>query len=128
MNESDPGCGLSPLTILAQLGWTEECALAFPNYISPYEPGRVTCRQKTSWKVITGGGCGIAGISETMRRLCRFPAVGYFVVLHNQPGVNDCGHPPANDRVHARSFGKGRYCPGDRGKHRYGFHCHRRRS
>jgi ribosome biogenesis GTPase len=35
--------------------------------------------------------------------------VGDFVVLHNQPGVNDCGHPPAKDRVHARSFGKGRF-------------------
>ena len=88
MNDSSIGCGLSPLPALFQLGWTEECAQAFVNYDGHYVPGRVTCRQKTSWEVITGIGCSMAGISGALRRLSRFPAVGDFVVLHNQPGAS----------------------------------------
>lgn len=88
MNDLSPGHGLSPLPTLIHLGWTEECAQAFANYDGHYIAGRVTCRQKTSWEVITGVGCGMAGISGALRRLSRLPAVGDFVVLHNQPGAS----------------------------------------
>ena len=77
-----------PLPTLIQRGWTEEYAQAFANYDGHYVPGRVTCRQKASWEVIYEGGCGIGGISGALRRLSRFPAVGEFVVLNNQPGAS----------------------------------------
>ena len=87
MNDSASGCEqLHPHT-LQQLGWTEENAQAFFKYSGPYVPGRVACRQKTVWEVFIDGGSVMAGISGAMRRLGRFPAVGDFVVLHDQPGT-----------------------------------------
>jgi ribosome biogenesis GTPase len=40
---------------------------------------------KTVWEVFTENGSVMAGICGALRRLGRFPAVGDFVVLHNQP-------------------------------------------
>lgn len=85
MNQSIPGCGLPHPCTLEQLGWTEEHKEAFRKYSGRYVPGRVACRQKTTWEVFTGGGTVVAGISGALRKLGRFPAVGDFVVLLHQP-------------------------------------------
>jgi ribosome biogenesis GTPase len=85
MNRSDSGCGEPHPCTLAQLGWTEEHTKAFSKYTGPYVPGRVTCRQKTVWDVVTGSGSVSAGISGALRKLGRYPAVGDFVVLLIQP-------------------------------------------
>jgi ribosome biogenesis GTPase / thiamine phosphate phosphatase len=85
MNTSDSGCGGSHSCTLKQLGWTEEHAQAFSKYSGPYVPGRVACRQKTVWEVVTGSGSMTAGISGALRKLGRFPAVGDFIVLLRQP-------------------------------------------
>jgi ribosome biogenesis GTPase len=70
---------------MKQLGWTEEHAKTFSKYTGPYVPGRVACRQKTVWEVLTGRGSITAGISGAQKKLGRFPAVGDFVVLLCQP-------------------------------------------
>jgi len=85
MNQSIPGCGLAHPCTLEQLGWTEEHKEAFRHYTGPYVPGRVACRQKTVWEVVTECGPVTTGISGALRNLGRFPAVGDFVVLHHQP-------------------------------------------
>jgi ribosome biogenesis GTPase len=70
---------------LDRLGWTAEHADAFAKYSGPYIAGRVACRQKTSWDVLTDNGMVTTGISGALRKLGRFPAVGDFVVLLSQP-------------------------------------------
>ncbi|MDD1683340.1 MAG: ribosome small subunit-dependent GTPase A [Methanoregula sp.] len=85
MNTSDSGCGEQHPCTLKQLGWTEEHAQAFSKYTGPYVPGRVACRQKTVWEVVTDGGSVTAGISGVLKKLGRFPAVGDFIVLLRQP-------------------------------------------
>ena len=85
MNRSDSGCGEPHPCTLKQLGWTEELAQAFSKYTGPYVPGRVACRQKTVWEVITDGGSVAAGITGALKKLRRFPAVGDFIVLLRQP-------------------------------------------
>jgi ribosome biogenesis GTPase len=85
MNNPSSGCAPEHPVTLEQLGWTEEHKEAFSKYTGPYIPGRVACRQKTAWDVLTGGGSVVAGISGAMKKLGRFPAVGDFVVLLHQP-------------------------------------------
>jgi ribosome biogenesis GTPase / thiamine phosphate phosphatase len=85
MNHTIPGCTTVPPVTLKQLGWTDEHDEAFRKYTGPYVPGRVTCRQKTAWEVVTGSGTVMAGISGALRKLDRYPAVGDFVVLLHQP-------------------------------------------
>lgn len=70
---------------LEGLGWTAEHAAAFSPYAGPYTAGRVSCRQKTAWEVLTGDGPVITGITGALRNLGRFPVVGDFVVLLRQP-------------------------------------------
>jgi len=71
---------------MQQIGWTKEHADAFSKYTGPYMAGRVACRQKTVWDVLTGEGPVTTGISGALKKLGRFPAVGDFVVLHSHPG------------------------------------------
>jgi len=85
MNASPSGCGDPHPSSLHDLGWTEEQEQAFSKYDGPYIPGRVACRQKTAWEVLTGDGPVTAGISGALKRLARFPAVGDFVVVLCQP-------------------------------------------
>jgi ribosome biogenesis GTPase len=85
MNTSASECGQPQTYTLKQLGWTEEFTQAFSKYSGPYEPGRVACRQKTTWEVFINGGSVTAGISGALRKLGRFPAVGDFIVLLHQP-------------------------------------------
>ncbi len=85
MNQSTSRCGQHPSCTLEDLGWTEEHERAFSRYTGPYVPGRVACRQKTVWDVLTDGGAVTAGISGALRKLGRFPAVGDFVVLLDRP-------------------------------------------
>jgi ribosome biogenesis GTPase len=87
MNKSDSGCGEAHSYTLKQLGWTEEHTQAFQKYTGPYVPGRVACRQKTVWDVFIDGGSVTAGISGSLKKLGRFPAVGDFIVLLHQPGA-----------------------------------------
>ena len=85
MNDSAPQCeGVPPLP-LERLGWTDDLTEAFAKYSGPYIPGRVACRQKTAWDVLTGNGPVMAGISGALRKSGRFPAVGDFVVLLHRP-------------------------------------------
>jgi ribosome biogenesis GTPase len=85
MNTSSSGCEEPHSYTIKQLGWTEENTQAFSKYSGPYVPGRVACRQKTVWDVFIDGGSVMAGISGSLRKLGRFPAVGDFVVLLHQP-------------------------------------------
>ncbi len=85
MNPASPGCTPVHSYTLTQLGWTDEHAAAFAQYSGPYVAGRVACRQKTVWDVLTGEGMVTTGISGALRKLGRFPAVGDFVVLLSQP-------------------------------------------
>ncbi|MCM2466880.1 ribosome small subunit-dependent GTPase A [Methanoculleus oceani] len=85
MSQSTSRCGHQQPCTLEDLGWTEEHDAAFSKYTGPYLPGRVACRQKTVWDVLISGGSVTAGISGTLRKLGRFPAVGDFVVLLDQP-------------------------------------------
>ena len=85
MNDQYPGCGQPHSLTLQQLGWTDELEDAYVRYDGPYRPGRVTCRQKTVWEVLTEEGQVTAGISGAMRKLGRYPAVGDFVVLLVRP-------------------------------------------
>src|SRR5665647_1920708 len=85
MNKSSSGCEGPHSNTLTQLGWTEDYTQAFSKYSGPYVPGRVACRQKSVWDVFIDGGSVSAGISGSLRKLGRFPAVGDFVVLLHQP-------------------------------------------
>ncbi|MDD4255172.1 MAG: ribosome small subunit-dependent GTPase A [Methanofollis sp.] len=85
MKQSTSRCGEQHSHTLEDLGWTEEHNAAFSKYAGPYVPGRVACRQKTVWDVLVDGGSITAGISGALRKLGRFPAVGDFVVLLDQP-------------------------------------------
>lgn len=78
-------CGEEHPYTLNDLGWTDEHEQAFAKYTGPYLAGRVACRQKTVWDVLVDGGSVTAGISGALRKLGRFPAVGDFVVLLDQP-------------------------------------------
>jgi len=85
MNQSTSRCGEQHSHTLEELGWTEEHEAAFSKYAGPYVPGRVACRQKTVWDVLLDGGSVTAGVSGALRKLGRFPAVGDFVVVLDQP-------------------------------------------
>jgi ribosome biogenesis GTPase len=85
MNPASSGCTPVHPCTLTKLGWTDEHAQAFEKYTGPYIAGRVACRQKTVWDVLTGEGMVTTGISGALRKLGRFPAVGDFVVLLHQP-------------------------------------------
>lgn len=85
MDHASSGCTTTHPSTLHQLGWTEEHQEAFQKYSGPYVPGRVACRQKTVWDILTEGGSVTAGISGALRKLGSFPAVGDFVVLLHQP-------------------------------------------
>ncbi len=85
MSQSTSRCGQQHPYALEELGWTEEHDAAFSKYTGPYVPGRVACRQKTVWDVLVDGGSVTAGISGALRKLGRFPAVGDFVALLDQP-------------------------------------------
>ena len=85
MSQPSFRCGEEHPYTLEDLGWAEEHERAFSKYTGPYFPGRVVCRQKTVWDVLVDSGSVTAGISGALRRLGRFPAVGDFVVLLDQP-------------------------------------------
>jgi ribosome biogenesis GTPase len=70
---------------LQQLGWTKELSDIFSKYSGPYKAGRVSCRQKTVWEVLTEEGPVATGISGALKKTGRYPAVGDFVVLHSPP-------------------------------------------
>ncbi len=81
--DSDPR-GTSPPRALEALGWDETFASAFDRYRGPYLPGRVSCRQRTVFDVITADGSVSAHASGALQRAGRLPAVGDFVVLLRQ--------------------------------------------
>ncbi|HUW86619.1 MAG TPA: ribosome small subunit-dependent GTPase A [Methanoregula sp.] len=85
MTYSSPACRQSLSVSLPSLGWDDDFASAFAKYPKHYIPGRVACRQRTVYDVFIEGGSVMAGISGSLRRLGRFPAVGDFVVLLHQP-------------------------------------------
>ena len=85
MSNSPQNCGQHLPVSLETLGWDDESASAFSKYTGPYIPGRVACRQRTVYDVFIEGGSVLAGISGSLRKLGRFPAVGDFVVLLHQP-------------------------------------------
>jgi ribosome biogenesis GTPase len=87
MTDPSSGCTRPHPRTLDQLGWTGEHAEAFAKYPGHYTAGRVSCRQKTVWEVLTEQGPVTAGISGALRNPGRFPAVGDFVVLLSQPGT-----------------------------------------
>ncbi len=82
--DPDP-CGTTPPVALESLGWDETFASAFDRYRGPYLPGRVSCRQRTVFDVITADGTVSARASGALQRTGRLPVVGDFVVLFNQP-------------------------------------------
>ncbi len=67
------------------MGWDGVLADAFSRYTGPYIPGRVACRQKTTYDVFLDHGFIQAGITGALRRAGKVPAVGDFVVLLHQP-------------------------------------------
>ncbi|PKL64719.1 MAG: ribosome small subunit-dependent GTPase A [Methanomicrobiales archaeon HGW-Methanomicrobiales-3] len=81
MERNDTGCGTLHPPTLHQLGWTEDHAAAFAQYPDHYKPGRVSCRQKTVWEVLTDAGALTATVSGALKRSGQYPAVGDFVVL-----------------------------------------------
>ncbi len=85
MNPESSGCTPAHPCTIQELGWSAGHAEAYRKYSGPYVPGRVACRQKTVWDVLTEDGPVTAGISGALRKLGRFPAVGDFVVLLRQP-------------------------------------------
>lgn len=85
MTPAIAGCTPSHPLSLHQLGWTQEHTDAFSRYTGPFRAGRVACRQRTVWEVLTEEGPVTTGISGAMKKLGRFPAVGDFVVLHSPP-------------------------------------------
>lgn len=82
--DRDP-CGATPPRPLESLGWDETLAAAFDRYRGPYLPGRVSCRQRTVFDVITADGSVSAHASGALHRTGRLPVVGDFVVLLRQP-------------------------------------------
>jgi len=78
-------CGPNDTLSLEALGWNSDLASAFIPYSGRYLPGRVACRQRTHYEILTEGGAFTAGISGALRRTGRMPAVGDFVVLLHQP-------------------------------------------
>jgi ribosome biogenesis GTPase len=85
MTPSSLGCMPSRPFSLQQLGWIKEHADAYSKYTGPYKAGRVACRQKTVWEVLTEEGHVTTGISGALKKLGHFPAVGDFVVLYSHP-------------------------------------------
>ena len=85
MSYSPPECGQNLPVTLKTMGWDDEFALAFSKYPGSYIAGRVACRQLTVFDIFTESGSLKAGISGSLHRLGRFPAVGDFVVLLHQP-------------------------------------------
>jgi ribosome biogenesis GTPase len=85
MSNSPQHCGQHLSVSLKTMGWDDECASAFSKYTGPCIPGRVACRQRTVYDIFIEGGSVLAGISGSLHRLGRFPAVGDFVVLLHQP-------------------------------------------
>ncbi len=85
MNPASSKCPPGHPSTLEELGWTDEHDAASRKYTGPYVPGRVACRQKTAWDVLTTKGTIMTGISGALKKLGRFPAVGDFVILHHQP-------------------------------------------
>ncbi len=85
MTPASAACTPLPHYTLQQLGWTKELSGAFSKYAGPYRAGRVSCRQKTVWEVLTEGGPVATGISGALKKTGRYPAVGDFVVLHSLP-------------------------------------------
>lgn len=67
------------------MGWDATLAEAFSHYTGPYIPGRIACRQKTTYEIFIHHDSIQAGISGAMHRAGKVPAVGDFVVLLNQP-------------------------------------------
>jgi ribosome biogenesis GTPase / thiamine phosphate phosphatase len=86
MTHVSPGCTPAHPLSIQQLGWTKEHADAFTKYTGSYRAGRVVCRQKTVWEVLTEEDHVITGISGALKKLGHFPAVGDFVVLYSHPG------------------------------------------
>lgn len=86
MTPAPPGCTPSHPLSRQQLGWTKEHEDAFSKYTGPYTVGRVACRQKTVWEVLTEEGHVTTGISGALKKLGHFPVVGDFVVLYSHPG------------------------------------------
>jgi len=82
--ERDP-CGSTPPGPLASLGWDETLTAAFARYPAQYRPGRVSCRQRTVFDVITANESVSAHASGALRHAGRLPVVGDFVVLLSQP-------------------------------------------
>ena len=76
----------TPHRALEALGWDETFASAFGRYRGAYLPGRVSCRQRTVFDVITADGSVSVHSSGTLQRTVRLPVVGDFVVLLDQPG------------------------------------------
>ena len=70
---------------LDSLGWNETLAAAFARYPAQYRPGRVSCRQRTVFDVITADEGVSAHASGALRHAGRLPVVGDFVVLLDQP-------------------------------------------
>jgi len=82
--DRDPN-GPTPPVALESLGWDENLAAAFDRYRDPYLPGRVSCRHRSVFDVITANGTVRAHVSGALHRTGRLPAVGDFVVLLWQP-------------------------------------------
>lgn len=78
-------CSLTTSLSLKELGWTTNLAEAFSRYSGPYVPGRIACRQKTTYEIFLDHGFIQAGISGAMHRAGKVPVVGDFVVLLHQP-------------------------------------------
>ncbi len=77
--------GATPPAPLVSLGWDETLAAAFARYPAQYRPGRVSCRQRTVFDVITADESVSAHASGALQRAGRLPVVGDFVVLLDQP-------------------------------------------
>jgi ribosome biogenesis GTPase len=85
MNPDRDPCGMTLPSALETLGWDETFASSFDRYRDPYLPGRVACRHRSVFDVITGDGTVRAHVSGALHRTGRLPAVGDFVVLLWQP-------------------------------------------
>lgn len=85
MSDTVNSCGPTGPATLKELGWDEKLDVAFSRYTGPYTAGRVACQHRTAFDVLVPGGSVRVGVSGTLRRLGRTPAVGDFVVLLDQP-------------------------------------------
>lgn len=85
MNNADFCSGQNNNTTLKTPGWNDGFASAFAPYSKQYIPGRVSCRQRTHYEVLTEGECVKAGISGALRKAGRIPVVGDFAVILHQP-------------------------------------------